>query len=279
MSSSREVRLLADDFLGVPVWVIIDGNAGDPFAIARFPDLDGVPLFSNSEESDAVQLDAEQSDAEQSDAEQPNAEQSDAEQSDVEQSDAEQSDAEQSDAEQSDAEQSDAEQSDAEQSDAEEYDEVTDSSEWTGSNESVSEDSGYSSMYSEEDDDHIPPEFPPHPPQQHIAPPEGDLPDRPQFVVCLGRISPFGLWDLQESFAEDSDSSASVPSSSQKRSREDSDGDQPSAKRPRESCEESPGEEQSFPDSTPSTSGLKSRCDVIDLTVKRPRWDDGSNSD
>ncbi|XP_041831813.1 uncharacterized protein LOC121633687 [Melanotaenia boesemani] len=220
MASYREDRLLADDFLGVPALAIIDGDEGNPFPFGEVLVRDGVPQFSDSEESDL---------------------------------------------------------------DVEEYDEVTDSSEWTFSNESLSEDSGYSSVYSEEDDDHIPPEFPPHPPQHHITPPEGDLPDRPQFVVCLGRISPFGLWDLQESFAEDSDSSASVPSSSQKRSREDSDGDRSSAKRPRESCEESPGEEQSFPDSTPSTSGfsspLKSRCGIIDLTVKRPRWDDDSDSD
>ena len=119
--------------------------------------------------------------------------------------------------------------------------------------------------------------------------------------VCssVGRISPFDLWDLQESLAEDSDSSASGPGTSRKRSREESEGSQSDATRPRETCEESFGEGQFSPKPPPSTSGLsfpqrknsegwdptwpggdsEAIMHYVDFIVKRARWDDSSDSD
>ncbi|KAM9732805.1 uncharacterized protein ACNS7B_015126 [Menidia menidia] len=120
----------------------------------------------------------------------------------------------------------------------------------------VSDDSGYESMLDEDFEDeenHVLP--------QALTPPVLELqedhqhPEFPEFHYP-GRISPFGLWDLQESFEEDSDPSASPPSTFSKRCREESDEVRPTSKRPRMSCEGSLGEEEFSPEPSPSTSGF-----------------------
>ena len=108
----------------------------------------------------------------------------------------------------------------------------------------VNQDSGYDSMSevsSDDEEDDLPPR-PLTPPAPRPDLQEDLRPEFPDFYGA-GRISPFGLWDLQESFAEDSDSSDSGHSTSRKRCREESDEEPSTAKRPRISCEESLGEE------------------------------------